>query len=162
MRGDEIKRPVSGMEPVLDAAWLCREAQLDLYRLEQGADERGHCGSGAYRSPYRREVFSGLAGLFADESCSHNDVCRVESLRVLNRYRVGAELAREAFSGLAGLFADESCSHNDVCRVESLRALNRYRVGAELAREAFMALRASSRMNPAPTMMCVESRVCVR
>lgn len=49
VRGDEIKRPVSGMEPVLDAAWLCREAQLDLYRLEQGADERGHCGSGAYR-----------------------------------------------------------------------------------------------------------------
>ncbi|MGA8137330.1 MAG: hypothetical protein WCA48_24715 [Pseudomonas gingeri] len=48
VRGDEIKRPVPGKEPVLDAAWLRREAQLDLYRLEQEADEYGHCGGGAY------------------------------------------------------------------------------------------------------------------
>ncbi|WP_248796851.1 hypothetical protein [Pseudomonas sp. MWU13-2105] len=49
VRGDEIKRPISGMEPVLDAAWLRREAQLDMYRMEQGADEQGQYGSGACR-----------------------------------------------------------------------------------------------------------------
>jgi len=34
LRGDEIKRPVP-VQPMLDAAWLRREAQLDLYRLER-------------------------------------------------------------------------------------------------------------------------------
>ncbi|WP_017902194.1 hypothetical protein [Pseudomonas asplenii] len=32
LRGDDIRRPVPGMEPVLDASWLRREYQLDLYR----------------------------------------------------------------------------------------------------------------------------------
>jgi len=40
VRGDEIKRPVPGAESVLDAAWLRKESQLDLYRLEREADTR--------------------------------------------------------------------------------------------------------------------------
>ena len=44
VRGDEIKRPTPGAEPVLDAVWLRREAQLDLYRLEQEADTRPSVG----------------------------------------------------------------------------------------------------------------------
>ncbi|QXI27253.1 hypothetical protein [Pseudomonas vanderleydeniana] len=31
-RGDDIRRPAPGMEPVLDASWLRREYQLELYR----------------------------------------------------------------------------------------------------------------------------------
>lgn len=44
VRGDGIKRPARGAEPVLDAAWLRREAQLDLYRLEQEADVHSFSG----------------------------------------------------------------------------------------------------------------------
>ncbi|MBV6752222.1 hypothetical protein KV580_18055 [Pseudomonas chlororaphis] len=44
VRGDEIKRPTPGTEPVLDAAWLRREAQLDLYRLEREVDTRASFG----------------------------------------------------------------------------------------------------------------------
>ncbi len=47
VRGDEIQRPVPGVGPVLDAGWLRKEAQLDLYRMEREADEARTCGSGA-------------------------------------------------------------------------------------------------------------------
>ncbi|WP_191485230.1 hypothetical protein [Pseudomonas sp. FEN] len=49
VRGDEIQRPASSMERVLDAGWLRREAQLDLYPLEREADEHAFCGGGACR-----------------------------------------------------------------------------------------------------------------
>ncbi|NWA29131.1 hypothetical protein HX870_32035 [Pseudomonas gingeri] len=44
VRGDEIKRPPPSAEPVLDATWLRKESQLDLYRLERGADTRASFG----------------------------------------------------------------------------------------------------------------------
>ena len=40
VRGDEVKRPAAVMEPLLDAAWLRRESQLDLYRMDQETSPR--------------------------------------------------------------------------------------------------------------------------